>query len=63
MQISPQLFFYAKNRLATGRGAKYWKDFSKPKVLWKIIGSNINFCYDENQRIKGRTLDSTLLYL
>ena len=30
-------------------GAKYWEDFSKPKVLWKIIGCNINFCYDDQQ--------------
>ena len=29
-------------------GSKYWEDFYKPKVLWKIIGCNINFCYDEH---------------
>ncbi|MDN4753194.1 Eco57I restriction-modification methylase domain-containing protein [Porphyromonadaceae bacterium W3.11] len=32
-------------------GAKYWEDFSKPKVMWKIIGNNINFCYDEESMI------------
>ena len=25
----------------------YWEDFNKPKVMWKIIGCNINFSYDE----------------
>ena len=25
----------------------YWEDFDKPKVMWKIIGCNINFSYDE----------------
>ena len=30
-------------------GAKYWEDFFKPKVLWKIIGCNINFCYDDQK--------------
>ena len=29
----------------------YWKDFEKPKVMWKIIGCNINFCFDEKQFI------------
>ena len=29
----------------------YWKDFEKPKVMWKIIGCNINFCFDEKQLI------------
>jgi len=29
----------------------YWEDFSKPKVMWKIIGCNINFCFDEKQLI------------
>ena len=27
------------------------KDFEKPKVMWKIIGCNINFCFDEKQFI------------
>ena len=29
----------------------YWEDFNKPKVMWKIIGCNINFCFDESQFI------------
>ena len=24
----------------------YWEDFDKPKVMWKIIGCNINFSFD-----------------
>lgn len=24
----------------------YWADFAKPKVMWKIIGNNINFAFD-----------------
>lgn len=31
-------------------------DFSKPKILWKRIGSNIRFCYDHDNTIG---LDST----
>ena len=27
-------------------GANYWEDFSKQKIVWKIIGSNINFFID-----------------
>lgn len=27
------------------------EDFSKPKVMWKIIGCNINFSYDEKSMI------------
>ena len=27
-------------------GANYWEDFDKPKVMWKIIGCNINFSFD-----------------
>ena len=29
----------------------YWEDFYKPKVMWKIIGCNLNFSYDESQMI------------
>lgn len=29
----------------------YWEDFNQPKVMWKIIGCNINFCFDESQFI------------
>ncbi|MBS5980288.1 MAG: type II restriction endonuclease, partial [Dysgonomonas mossii] len=29
----------------------YWEDFFKPKVMWKIIGCNINFSFDNNSMI------------
>src|SRR5574344_505627 len=29
----------------------YWEDFSKQKVMWKIIGCNINFSYDDSAMI------------
>ncbi len=29
----------------------YWMDFFKPKVMWKIIGCNINFSFDDNLMI------------
>jgi len=29
----------------------YWEDFQKPKVMWKIIGCNINFSYDAGMMI------------
>ena len=38
-------------------GAKYWDDFNKPKVMWKIIGCNINFCFDENKFICNNAVD------
>ena len=38
-------------------GAKYWEDFYKPKVLWKIIGCNINFCFDERQFVCNNAVD------
>ena len=28
-------------------GAKYWEDFSKPKIIWKIIGSRLAFTMDK----------------
>ena len=34
----------------------YWDDFSKPKILWKRIGSLLRFCYDDNLALG---LDST----
>ena len=37
-------------------GANYWEDFSKPKIIWKRVGSIIRFSYD-TQGILG--LDST----
>ncbi|MGG6544544.1 UNVERIFIED_CONTAM: hypothetical protein NY100_03770 [Prevotella sp. 15_C9] len=33
------------------------EDFSKPKVMWKIIGCNINFCFDEKQLICNNAVD------
>ena len=35
----------------------YWEDFSKPKVMWKIIGCNINFCFDEKQLVCNNAVD------
>ena len=35
----------------------YWEDFYKPKVLWKIIGCNINFCFDERQFVCNNAVD------
>ena len=29
----------------------YWEDFFKPKVMWKIIGCNINFSFDDGTMI------------
>ena len=29
-------------------GSKYWEDFSKPKILWKRVGSILRFSYNEN---------------
>ena len=38
------------------RNCAYLEDFSKPKILWKRIGSNIRFCYGHDNTIG---LDST----
>ena len=35
----------------------YWEDFNKPKVMWKIIGCNINFCFDERSLICNNAVD------
>lgn len=35
----------------------YWEDFNKPKVMWKIIGCNINFCFDEVSMICNNAVD------
>ena len=32
-------------------GAKYWEDFSKPKIVWKIIGNQMAFAYDANNYV------------
>ena len=34
----------------------YWEDFSKPKIIWKRVGSILRFSYDDKQNM---TLDST----
>jgi hypothetical protein len=34
----------------------YWEDFSKPKILWKRVGSILRFCYNSNHFLG---LDST----
>ena len=39
------------------RNCAYLEDFSKPKVMWKIIGCNINFCFDERQLICNNAVD------
>lgn len=39
------------------RNCAYLEDFYKPKVMWKIIGCNINFCFDENRMICNNAVD------
>ena len=39
------------------RNCAYMDDFNKPKVMWKIIGCNINFCFDENKFICNNAVD------
>ena len=39
------------------RNCAYLEDFYKPKVMWKIIGCNINFCYDEKQMVCNNAVD------
>ena len=39
------------------RNCAYLEDFSKPKIIWKIIGCNINFCFDENQLICNNAIN------
>ncbi|SUE33128.1 TaqI-like C-terminal specificity domain-containing protein [Rikenella microfusus] len=39
------------------RNCAYMEDFMRPKVMWKIIGCNINFCYDEKQYICNNAVD------
>ncbi len=36
----------------------YWAEFMKPKIIWKRIGSELRFCYDESGTY---TLDSTCI--
>lgn len=33
------------------------EDFNKPKVMWKIIGCNINFCFDEQEMVCNNAVD------
>ena len=33
------------------------EDFSKPKVMWKIIGCNINFSFDETNKVCNNAVD------
>jgi hypothetical protein len=35
----------------------YWEDFNKPKIMWKIIGCNINFCFDEKHFVCNNAVD------
>ena len=39
------------------RNCAYLEDFFKPKVMWKIIGCNVNFCYDEQSMICNNAVD------
>ena len=36
----------------------FWKEFAKPKLIWKRIGSDVRFAYDETSIL---TLDSTCI--
>ena len=36
----------------------FWRDFSKPKLIWKRIGSDVRFAYDETGVL---TMDSTCI--
>lgn len=38
------------------RNCAYLEDFSKPKILWKRVGSILRFCYNDNEALG---LDST----
>lgn len=46
--------WYAMQRF----GSHYWKEFAKPKIIWKRIGSILRFCYDETG---AYSLDSTCI--
>lgn len=35
----------------------FTEDFYQPKVMWKIIGCNINFCFDESKFICNNAVD------
>ena len=39
------------------RNCAYLEDFSKPKVMWKIIGCNINFSFDDTNKVCNNAVD------
>ena len=39
------------------RNCAYWEDFDKPKVMWKIIGCNINFSFDDSGMICNNAIN------
>ena len=39
------------------RNCAYLEDFFKPKIMRKIIGCNVNFCYDEQSMICNNAVD------
>ena len=39
------------------RNCAYLEDFNKPKIMWKIIGCNINFCFDEKHFVCNNAVD------
>jgi adenine-specific DNA-methyltransferase len=48
----------AHNWYETQDNIAFWKDFEKPKLIWKRIGSILRFCYDESGTY---CLDSTCI--
>ena len=52
-----------KNRADQGdtpynlRNCAYIDDFNQPKVMWKIIGCNINFSFDDNKMMCNNAVD------
>jgi hypothetical protein len=39
------------------RNCAYLEDFNQPKVIWKIIGCNINFSFDDNRMVCNNAVD------
>ena len=39
------------------RNCAYLEDFSRPKVMWKIIGCNINFSFDDTNKVCNNAVD------
>jgi hypothetical protein len=39
------------------RNCAYMEDFNKPKVIWKIIGCNINFAFDDQNMLCNNAVD------